>query len=48
MPVSSWEIRSGEASGDLYAIDAHDSTELSVTKNGYTLEFVGEEDHKQV
>ena len=43
MPVSSWEIRSGEASGDLYAIDAHDSTELTVTENGYMLQFVGEQ-----
>ena len=43
MPVSSWEIRSNEASGDLYAIDAHDSTELTVTENGYTFQFVGEQ-----
>ena len=43
MPVSSWEIRSDEASGDLYAIDAHDSTELTVTENGYTFQFVGEQ-----
>ena len=43
MPVSSWEIRSGEASGNLYAIDAHDSTELSVSENGYTIQFVGEQ-----
>ena len=43
MPVSSWEIRSGEASGDLYAIDAHDSNELTVTENGYTIQFVGEQ-----
>ena len=41
MPVSSWEIRSGEATGDLYAIDAHDSNSESVTENGFTLEFTG-------
>ena len=43
MPISSWEIRSGEATGALYAIDAHGTTEQSVTENGFTVEFIGEE-----
>ena len=43
MPISSWEIRSGEASGNLYAIDAHDKTEKSIDENDCTVEFIGEE-----
>ena len=43
MPIASWEIISGEATGDMYAIDAHDQAALSVTENGFTLEFVGEQ-----
>ena len=42
MPVSSWEIRSEEEEGDLYAIDAHNSTEQRVEENGFVIEFVGE------
>ena len=43
MPVASWEIRSGEATGNLYAIDAHDKTEKSIDENDCTVEFIGEE-----
>ena len=43
MPVSSWEIRSGTATGDLYAIDAHNANEESLAENGFTIEFVGEQ-----
>ena len=43
IPVSSWEIRSGEATGGLYAIDAHDNTELTVNENGFDIQFVGEQ-----
>ena len=42
-PISSWEIRSGEATGDLYAIDPHLETEQTVNENGFKIEFVGEE-----
>ncbi len=43
LPVASWEIRSGEATGKLYALDAHSQNEESVDEKGFTLEFVGEE-----
>ena len=43
LPVSSWEIRSGEAAGKLYALDAHMETEIKVAESGFELEFVGEE-----
>ena len=41
MPVSSWEIRSGTAEGELYAIDPHDNTQYSFTENGFKIEFLG-------
>ncbi len=43
LPVASWEIRSGEAAGKLYTLDAHSQNEESVDENGFKLEFVGEE-----
>ena len=44
VPVSSWEIRSGEAAGKLYAIDAHhNGGEIDISENGFDIEFNGEE-----
>ena len=43
MPISSWEIRSGEATGNLYAIDAHNETQQTINENGFAIEFVGEQ-----
>ena len=43
MPVSSWEIRSDTATGNFYAIDAHDIAEQTITENGFTIQFVGEQ-----
>ena len=44
VPVASWEIRSGEATGKLYAIDAHyDGGEIDISENGFDIEINGEE-----
>ena len=44
VPVASWEIRSGEATGKLYAIDAHhDGGEIDIPENGFDIEINGEE-----
>ena len=41
VPISSWEIRSGQADGDIYALDPHSKNEYKRTENGYTLSFIG-------
>ena len=51
VPISSWEIRSNQATGALYAIDAHSETDQSIDERQdlidedkrFTVEFVGEE-----
>ena len=50
VPISSWEIRSNQATGALYAIDAHSETDQSIYERQdltdedkrFTVEFVGE------
>ena len=41
VPLSSWEIRSGQADGSIYALDPHSKNEYTRPENGYTLSFIG-------
>ena len=41
VPVTGWEVRSGEASGDLYVIDWHQDEYISVKDFGVSITFSG-------
>ena len=42
VPVSGWEVRSGEAAGDLYVLDPHVTGTFEVTGQGVTVQGNGE------
>ena len=42
MPVTAWEIRSGEAQGDLYVMDPHVGNRFSIRDQGVVVEGNGE------
>ena len=46
VPISGWEIRSGEASGDLYIVDWHQEKYTSVTDFGVEITFAGKKIEK--